>query len=72
MKQGKFIKYIYPRRKGILVKLINHKINHILPTSKFTYGILQIKVNSLSTSFNINFDLTQRLDVCRVGVFDSM
>ena len=43
---------IFSRRRVILEKLINHKsIYPISPTPKFTFGIIQIKVKSLSTSF---------------------
>ena len=51
VKQGKFVKYI-SRQRDILEKLINHKnINPFSPTPKFTFSIIQIKVKSLSTSF---------------------
>ena len=53
VKQGKFVKFIYPA-KGVLEKPINHKnINPISPTPKFTLGITQIKVKSLSTKFSV-------------------
>ena len=43
---------IFSLRRVILEKLINHRnINPISPTSKFNFGIIQIKVKSLSTSF---------------------
>ena len=51
VKQGKFVKYIF-RAKGYFRETNkSQNINPISPTPKFTFGIIQIKVKSLSASF---------------------
>ena len=47
VKQGKLVEFISPA-KGSLEK---QNINHISTIPKFTLGVIQIKVKSLSTSF---------------------
>ena len=47
----KFVEYVFPV-KGIFREINkSQSINPIPPTPKFTFGIIQIKVKSLSTSF---------------------
>ena len=47
----KFVEYVFPV-KGIFRETYkSQNINPIPPTPKFTFGIIQIKVKSLSTSF---------------------
>ena len=47
VKQGKFVEYFSRRRETNK----SQNINPISPIPKFTFSILQIKVKSLSTSF---------------------
>ena len=51
VKQGKFVKYIFPAKGYFRETDKSQNINPISPTPKFTFGIIQIKVKSLSTSF---------------------
>ena len=52
VKQGKFVKFISLSAKGYFRETYkSQNINTISPTPKFTLGIIQIKVKSLSTSF---------------------
>ena len=51
VKQGKFVKYIFPAKGYFRETNKSQNINPISPTPKFTFGIIQIKVKSLSTSF---------------------
>ena len=51
VKQGKFVKYIFPAKGYFRGTNKSQNINPISPTPKFTIGIIQIKVKSLSTSF---------------------
>ena len=80
VKQVKFVEYILPA-KGYFRE--TNKSQNINPISKFTFGIMQIKVKSLSTSFQwlvqykINLSVWLRPDlevrgVCKVKVFASM
>ena len=51
VKQGKFVEFI-SREKGYFRETNkSQNINPISPTPKFTFGIIQIKVITLSTSF---------------------
>ena len=51
VKQEKFVEYIF-LAKGYFREIYkSQNINPISPTPKFTFGIIQIKVKSLSTSF---------------------
>ena len=51
VKQGKFVEYIFPAKGYFRETNKPQNINPISPTPKFTFGIIQIKVKSLSTSF---------------------
>ena len=51
VKQGKFVKYIFLAKGYFRETNKSQNINPISPTPKFTFGIIQIKVKSLSTSF---------------------
>ena len=51
VKQGKFVEYIFPTKGYFRETNKSQNINPISPTPKFTFGIIQIKVKSLSTSF---------------------
>ena len=51
VKQGKFVKYIFSVKGYFRETIKSQNINPIPPTPKFTFGIIQIKVKSLSTSF---------------------
>ena len=51
VKQGKFVKYIFPAKGYFRETNKSQNINPISPTPKFTFDIIQIKVKSLSTSF---------------------
>ena len=51
VKQGKFVKCIFPAKGYFRETNKSKNINPISPTLKFTFGIIQIKVKSLSTSF---------------------
>ena len=83
VKQGKLVKYILPTKGYLRETNKSQNINPISPTPKFTFGIIQIKVKSLSTSFQwlvqykINLSVGLRSDlevrgVCKVKVFASM
>ena len=74
VKQGKFVEYIFPVKGYFRETNKSQNINPISPTPKFTFGIIHIKVKSLSTSFqwlvqykiniSTDFDLTKRSGVC--------
>ena len=51
VKQGKFVEYIFLAKGYFRETNKSQNINPISPTPKFTFGIIQIKVKSLSTSF---------------------
>ena len=51
VKQGKFIEFISPAKGYFRETYKSQNINPISPTPKLTLGIIQIKVKSLSTSF---------------------
>ena len=51
VKQGKFVEYIFLEKGYFRETNKSQNINPISPTPKFTFGIIQIKVKSLSTSF---------------------
>ena len=51
IKQGKFAKYIFKAKGYFRETNKSQNINLISPTPKFTFGIIQIKVKSLPTSF---------------------
>ena len=51
IKQGKFVKYIFSAKGCLRETNKSQNIKSISPTPKFTFGIIQIKVKSLSTSF---------------------
>ena len=51
IKKGKFAKYIFKAKGYFRETNKSQNINPISPTPKFTFGIIQIKVKSLSTSF---------------------
>ena len=51
VKQGKFVEFIFAARVYFRETYKSQSIKHISPTPKFTLGIIQIKVKSLSTSF---------------------
>ena len=51
VKQGKFFEYVFPAKGYFRETIKSQNINPISPTPKFTFGIIQIKVKSLSTSF---------------------
>ena len=51
VKQGKFVEYIFPANGYFRETNKSQNINPISPTPKFTFGIIQIKDKSLSTSF---------------------
>ena len=83
VKQGKFVEYIFPTKGYFRKTNKSQNINPISPTPKITFGIIQIKVKSLSTSFQwlvqykINLSVGHRPDlevrgVCKVKVFASM
>ena len=48
VKQGKFVKYIFPAKGYFRETYKSQNINPISPTPKFTFGIIQIKFTSLS------------------------
>ena len=49
IKQGKFVEYIFWAKGYFRETNKSQNINPISPTPKFTFGIIQIKVKSLST-----------------------
>ena len=51
VKQGIFVEYIFPAKGYFRETNKSQNINPISPTPKFTFGIIQVKVKSLSTSF---------------------
>ena len=51
VKQGKFVEYIFPTKGYFRETNKSQNINTISLTPKFTFGIIQIKVKSQSTSF---------------------
>ena len=51
VKQEKFVEYIFSAKGYLRETNKSQNINPISPTPKFTFGIIQIKVKSLSTSF---------------------
>ena len=51
VKQGKFVEYIFLANGYFRETNKSQNINPISPTPKFTFGIIQIKVKSLSASF---------------------
>ena len=51
VKQEKFGEYIFPTKGYFRETNKSQSISPISPTHKFTFGIIQIKVKSLSTSF---------------------
>ena len=51
VKQGKFIEFIFPAKGYFRETYKSQNINPISPAPNFTLGIIQIKVKSLSTSF---------------------
>ena len=51
VKQGKFVEFITPVKGYFIETYESQDINPISPTPKFNLGIMQIKVKSLSTSF---------------------
>ena len=51
VKQGKFVEHIFLAKGYFRETNKSQNINPISPTPKFTFGIIQIKVKSLSTSF---------------------
>ena len=51
VKQGKFVDYIFLAKGYFRETKKSQNINPISPTPKFIFGIIQIKVKSLSTSF---------------------
>ena len=51
VKQGKFGEYIFFAKGYFRETYKSQNINPTSPTPKFTLGIMQIKVKSLSTSF---------------------
>ena len=51
VKQGKFVEYIFLAKGYFRETNKSKNINPISPTPKFTFGIIQIKVKSISTSF---------------------
>ena len=51
VKQGKFVDYIFLAKGYFRETNKSQNINPISPTPKFIFGIIQIKVKSLSTSF---------------------
>ena len=51
VKQGKFVGYIFPGKGYFRETNQSQNINPISPAPRFTFGITQIKVKSLSTSF---------------------
>ena len=51
VKQGKFVEYIFLAKGNLRETNKLQNKNHISPTQKFTFGIIQIKIKSLSTSF---------------------
>ena len=50
VKQGKFVEFISPAKGYFRETYKSQNIKHIYPTPKFTLGIIQIKVKSLSTN----------------------
>ena len=64
VKQGKFVKYIFPAKGYFRETDKSQNINRISPTTKFTFGIIQIKVKSLSTSFQWLDQYQMNLSVC--------
>ena len=55
VKKGKFVEFIFPAKGYFRETYKSQNINTISPTPKFTLGIIQIKVKSLSTSFQCLF-----------------
>ena len=51
VKQGKFVEYFFPAEGYFRETNKSQNINPISPTPKFTFGIIQIKVKSILTSF---------------------
>ena len=51
VKQEKFVEYIFPAKGYFRGTNKSQNLNPITPTPKFTFSIIQIKVKSLSTSF---------------------
>ena len=83
VKPRKFVEYIFLAKGFFRETNKSQNINPISPTTKFTFGIIQIKVKSLSTSFqwlaqykiNLSVWLWSDLKVrglCKVKVFASM
>ena len=83
VKQGKFVEYIFPAKGYFRDANKSQTINPISPSPKFTFAIIQIKVKSLSTSFqwlvqykiNLSVWLRPGLEVrgvCKVKPFTSM
>ena len=56
VKQGKFGEFISPVRGYFRETYKSQNINPNWPTPKFTLGIIQIKVKSISTSFQSIFN----------------
>ena len=61
VKQGKFVEYIFPAKGNFRETNKSQNINPISPTPKFTFGIIQIKVKSLSTSFQVISSIQNKL-----------
>ena len=62
--QGKFVEYIFPAKGYFTETNKSQNINPISPTPKSTFGIIQIKVKSLSTSFQWLVQYKINLNVC--------
>ena len=52
VKQGKFVKYIFPAKCYFRETNKSQNINPISPTPKFTFGIIQIKVKTYQLVFS--------------------
>ena len=68
VKQGKFVKFISQAKVIFRETFISNNINPISPTPKFTLGIIQIKVKSLSTSFQCFFQYNEL--ICTILISD--
>ena len=78
VKQGKFVEFISAVKGYFIETYESQDIIPFSPTPKFNFGIMQIKVKSLSPSFQClvkkkklictisisDFNLTQRSEVC--------
>ena len=51
VKQNKLVEFISPAKGYVIETYKSQNIKHISPIPKFTLGIIQIQIKSISTSF---------------------